>query len=1176
MDETKIAEAIDLFKKAVPDFESFARPGEAFTNEELAYKQELSKAFQDLGEKLLNGEGDQFLTELRGLLNRKLEATGAPQNLVSWRDITALYDPLDTDQLSSSTATQRIRELMAAADDSDRVWQAVDKFASFLAASGLAAAQTKIWPSLLLFLWRPENYIFIKPSFFDKVLERLGFEKLGFGVQLDGESYERVMRAMGELRDRLSLLEAKSYIDVQSFLWKVEALKNSKHLVDRESLRPENVWLLRVSRDQLDDEVPLSLFVNWSAEERLSDFYRECIESRFMKGDVLLFLDDGSTNRALGEGTLSDFTLEAGTLNVTVSDFVSNEIALSTKTNSQLIIPGIVEGFGQRAVQAEALCREYFDQFRNTYLIGWNPDIQGEGSASNDVGQLAYKVGDRTDWACVNKSIRTGDPVYLGRVGSKAPKGLIAKGRACSGSHTAEHWNPAKAGKLQDFVLIRFEEIRSGESDAYLPLDGLKTKFPEQQWSPQSSGILIQDQYRAQLHEEWERLDSGSYLRRAFEEWQAIPYSEYFDWIPRYRETVEIVRSFRESGKEADDELVSKIWQSQDNGIANAGRGTISKNAYEKNKESFRSLTKQILRSPNSDTFDEVVAQLKEIKNDENSGLDKTPHLLVRRAFSAANPERFFTIGTDHDLDKFATLLQKRFGDEILEDRNDSWIEKNGKLRSYFLSKGIPADDLAVFNTFGDYLYKRLQEESKRRDPITIPDEIDRPPLMQPRAAKNEILYGPPGTGKTYTLKNEYFLQYMSKVDALSREEWLASVLVDMKWWEVVAAALLQMDNKPTSVPDLLTHEYIEVKHRVMGNKTPSRAQIWSVLQLHTSDDCSNVKIKRRNDPGWFWKDENGLWKLVGDGQDPEGEVADFVARLEGQPDDSESSVQRYEFVTFHQSYSYEEFVEGIRPTLGSEDESAGDVSYELKQGVFRRICERARSDSSGNRYALFIDEINRGNISKIFGELITLIEDDKRQDATNELSVVLPYSGDSFSVPGNLDIYGTMNTADRSLAHIDTALRRRFTFRELMPEPELLQTTNLENEEIDLRHMLDALNSRIEALFDREHMIGHAYFLRGKGETIDGSELPDIFQNKIIPLLTEYFFDDWSKVRVVLADDKVSRRDLQFVTQSAASDALVSQNSGLRNRDVYRLNPDALSNPDAYRKIYTNFDSEL
>lgn len=1039
MDETKIADAIDLFKNALPDFKSFTEPGEAFTNEELAYKLELSEAFQTLGEKLLRGEADQFLTELRGLLNRKLGATGAPQNLVSWRDIAALYESLDQDQISRDTVTRLIRELLDSADDEKRVWEAVGTLASFLAAGGLKPAHTKIWPSLLLFLWRPEHYIFIKPNFFDNVLDRLGIEKLGFGVQLDGDSYERVMRAMGQLRDSLSSLQARSYIDVQSFLWKVNALK-------RESVTPENVWLLRVSRKQLTDEVPLSLVLNWSEKDRLNDFYQECVETRFLKGDILLFLDDGSTNRVLGEATLSDFSLDAGTLSVTVSDFVSNEVVLSTKTNTQLIIPGIVEGFGQQAIQAEALCQEYLDQCRSTYLLGWNPDIQGEGSATNEVGRLAYKVGDRVDWACVNRNIKTGDPVYIARVGTKAPKGLIAKGRACSVSHTGEHWNPAKAGKLQDFVLIRLEDIRDGPSDSYLPLDDLREKFPNQHWSPQSSGVLIQNQYRAQLHEEWSGDATNRYLRRVFEEWKALPHSEYYDWIPRYRNTVDFVRDFRNSEREADEELVSKIWREKDNGIANAGRGTISNDAYEKNKESFRNLTNKILHSPDSDTFDEVIEQLKELKNDENSGLDKTPHLLVRRAFSAADPERFFTIGTDHDLDRFARLMRDRFGDVVLEDGKDSWIEKNAQLRSYFLSKGIPADDLAVFNTFADYFYKRLQ--------IELNGDVE-----PPRAVKNVILYGPPGTGKTYTLKNEYFPRYTSNA--------------------------------------------------------------------------------------------------------------------EGQHEDSESSVQRYEFVTFHQSYSYEEFVEGIRPTLGSEDESAGDVSYELRQGVFRRICERARSDSSGNRYALFIDEINRGNISKIFGELITLIEDDKREGAANELSVVLPYSGDSFSVPRNLDIYGTMNTADRSLAHIDTALRRRFTFRELMPEPELLQTTNLKGGEIDLSRMLGALNSRIEALFDREHMIGHAYFLRGKGETIDSSELPDIFEHKIIPLLTEYFFDDWSKVRVVLADDRASKQDQQFVTRTEVSEGLVSQNSGLRNRDVYRLNPDALSNPDAYRKIYSTTDSD-
>lgn len=306
------------------------------------------------------------------------------------------------------------------------------------------------------------------------------------------------------------------------------------------------------------------------------------------------------------------------------------------------------------------------------------------------------------------------------------------------------------------------------------------------------------------------------------------------------------------------------------------------------------------------------------------------------------------------------------------------------------------------------------------------------------------------------------------------------------------------------------------------------------------------------------------MWSLAPDWEESGETVLEFVSELKNEP---HTTLNRYEFVTFHQSYSYEEFVEGIRPTLGGTDSEVVDVAFELRPGIFRRICDRARADTEGKRYALFIDEINRGNISKIFGELITLIEEDKREGAENPLSVELPYSGDSFSVPSNLDIYGTMNTADRSLAHIDTALRRRFTFEELMPIPNLLSTVTFEGEQINLELMLQAMNDRIEALFDREHMIGHAYFLQGDEETVEGTRLPDIFEHKIIPLLTEYFFDDWSKVRTVLADDQVSGKTGQFIEEIDVVHPSTTKN--LRNKHVYRLNQKALKNPRAYKKIY-------
>jgi hypothetical protein len=170
--------------------------------------------------------------------------------------------------------------------------------------------------------------------------------------------------------------------------------------------------------------------------------------------------------------------------------------------------------------------------------------------------------------------------------------------------------------------------------------------------------------------------------------------------------------------------------------------------------------------------------------------------------------------------------------------------------------------------------------------------------------------------------------------------------------------------------------------------------------------------------------------------------------------------------------------------------------------------------------HVLIIDEINRGNVSSIFGELISLIEEDKREGKTNALSAVLPYSKKEFSVPSNVYIIGTMNTADRSVEALDTALRRRFSFVEMLPQPELLKDRGENNSgkvgEIDLVHLLTTINERIEALVDRDHTIGHAFFM--EVDSIDS--LRNVFANKVIPLLQEYFYGDYAKMEMVIGPD--------------------------------------------------------
>lgn len=262
---------------------------------------------------------------------------------------------------------------------------------------------------------------------------------------------------------------------------------------------------------------------------------------------------------------------------------------------------------------------------------------------------------------------------------------------------------------------------------------------------------------------------------------------------------------------------------------------------------------------------------------------------------------------------------------------------------------------------------------------------------------------------------------------------------------------------------------------------------------------------------------------------------------------------QRYEMITFHQSYSYEEFIEGIRPSFDDDDE----LKYKIEPGIFLQIAEKAREDKA-NPYAIFIDEINRGNISKIFGELITLIEPDKRQGAKHEIEVVLPYSKSKFSVPSNLYIIGTMNTADRSIALIDTALRRRFCFREMLPNTGLL---SIDVDGINLQFLLSKMNERIEFLLDRDHCLGHSFFMQVKSK----KEICEVFKQKIIPLLQEYFYNDWEKLQLVLGDNKSwGKKEEHKLVQvkkhydlAAEKELFGSELDDFEDEIIYEINPE-------------------
>ena len=259
----------------------------------------------------------------------------------------------------------------------------------------------------------------------------------------------------------------------------------------------------------------------------------------------------------------------------------------------------------------------------------------------------------------------------------------------------------------------------------------------------------------------------------------------------------------------------------------------------------------------------------------------------------------------------------------------------------------------------------------------------------------------------------------------------------------------------------------------------------------------------------------------------------------------------RYAIVTFHQSYSYEDFVEGLKVKINDN----GDVYYKVEPGIFKNICEKAKQNLDKN-YAIFIDEINRGNISKIFGELITLIEISKRG-----MEVKLPYSKELFSVPRNLSIIGTMNTADRSIAVLDTALRRRFEFEEIMPNP-YHKKISQDISGINVQKLLAKINERIEFLYDRDHMIGHAYFISCQ----DFTSLQNIFKNKIIPLLQEYFYDDWEKINLVLNNNGFIQS--KNYKQNELFPNCKDFDEFEDDKNIYSLNNEALREKERYIQI--------
>jgi len=603
--------------------------------------------------------------------------------------------------------------------------------------------------------------------------------------------------------------------------------------------------------------------------------------------------------------------------------------------------------------------------------------------------------------------------------------------------------------------------------------------------------------------------------------------------------------------------------------------GFTTKDAlYNRAQESIQfqvTLTKEYVSSDIWFSFvakEKTESAKKLIENDKQKFLDLLQNLPANYFFGVYIREL-----KDQDLDYNLSDISEEKLDAMLELMS----QKNSEvgLGMYWkpeeaIKKGTQIVD-EIIDSFSKLLptYKFLNGKGGIIDDTTGKEKVSEKSqflrLEQILLSKNQmIFYGPPGTGKTYKA-----LQFADFIVRKNKREQRGDEPTSGKkedWFEYLKNQLKKIVPKDYEIDYTEGQEYFSLKSEFdekririfYGNKETTKDEVevgyrektisWLkevptdnrfIIVINLSNH-SYVVLPYRNildhakfRGGKFW-DKSGdekMWftvtvknneSFMSTNDQDKGSRYDltrFLYHLKG------LFTFDIEYITFHQSQSYEEFVEGIRAKVVGEK-----LIYEIEDGIFKRFCLAAAQDDN-NDFVLLIDEINRGNISKIFGELISLIENDKREGAQNQMVITLPYSKQRFSVPKNVFIIGTMNTADRSLVQIDLALRRRFGFEEFMPDPGLLGTTS---EGISLPNLLTNLNRLIlESGADREHQIGHSYFMK-KGKSISSlSDLKFAFETEIIPLLQEYFYDDYDVLKRVLGEAIVDSKKLEIIKLS-------------------------------------------
>lgn len=439
---------------------------------------------------------------------------------------------------------------------------------------------------------------------------------------------------------------------------------------------------------------------------------------------------------------------------------------------------------------------------------------------------------------------------------------------------------------------------------------------------------------------------------------------------------------------------------------------------------------------------------------------------------------------------------------------------------------------------------KQIGLSSSKKDNLEINQYQMKYPL-------NQILFGAPGTGKTYNTKR-IAVEIINGKKERTREEINAEYedLISKK--QIVFTTFHQSLSyedfiegiKPETIDGNVTYEVKDgifkglCKSAIMtitNNKAHNFDEVWDKLIEMVKNEIAKDKLLKI-----------GSWEYS-------------LSTKDSLKYSSINSPSQYSFTITKQNIldAYQNkqarpsgaFQKDMKDIVGYMKDNLNLIDYKEEKEVFH----------SNVPYVLIIDEINRGNVSAIFGELITLLEEDKRKGNKEQTEVILPYSNEKFSVPNNVYVIGTMNTADRSVEALDTALRRRFSFVEMQPNPNILLDS--EYLDVDLKRLLETINQRIEVLVDKDHQIGHSYFIGIQNI----EDLKQTFKDKIIPLLEEYFYGDFGKIGLVLGGSFICQEE----NKAKFPKNFVYENDFLEDKKVYRFTPFENWNEQTFISVY-------